>query len=71
MTVRIPAAGAEDEDGAENMGMDGVLESRNREQTGVKMRNHWLTAVFAVLIWLVMTIMNIANLVLLGLGKGG
>ena len=37
---------------------------------GVNMRNHWLVTVFAVLIWLVITTMNIANLVLLGKGQG-
>jgi metal iron transporter len=35
----------------------------------VKMRNHWITATFAVLIWLVIVVMNIALLVLVGLGK--
>lgn len=35
----------------------------------VKMRNHWITAIFAVLIWLVIVVMNIALLVLVGLGK--
>ena len=34
-----------------------------------KMRNHWLVSIIAVLIWLVITIMNVALLVLLGLGK--
>ena len=31
----------------------------------VKMRNHWVTTVFAVAIWLVIAVMNVANLVLL------
>ena len=35
----------------------------------VNMRNGWIVAAFAVLIWLVLVIMNIALLVLLGLGK--
>ena len=35
----------------------------------VKMRNHWLLSVFAVSIWVVITVMNVALLVLLGLGK--
>jgi metal iron transporter len=34
----------------------------------VEMRNHWITMIFAVLIWLVIVIMNVANLVLVGLG---
>jgi len=41
------------------------------EEQGVNMRNHWVVTVFAVLIWLVITVMNIANLVLLGKGQGG
>jgi metal iron transporter len=35
---------------------------------GVKMRNHWITAGFALAIWLLIVIMNVALLVLVGLG---
>jgi len=35
----------------------------------VKMRNHWITAVVAVLIWLIIVVMNVSLLVLVGLGK--
>ncbi|KAI4242977.1 MAG: hypothetical protein LQ352_007127 [Teloschistes flavicans] len=35
----------------------------------VQMRNHWIVSVFAVLVWLVIAIMNIALLVLVGMGK--
>ena len=35
----------------------------------VEMRNHWSVSVFAVLVWLVIAIMNIALLVLVGMGK--
>ena len=35
----------------------------------VQMRNHWLLSIFAVLVWIVIVIMNVALLVLLGLGK--
>ena len=35
----------------------------------IQMRNHWITTVLAVLIWLVIVIMNVALLVLVGLGK--
>jgi metal iron transporter len=35
----------------------------------VAMRNHWAVAILAVLIWLVLVIMNVALLVLVGLGK--
>jgi metal iron transporter len=34
----------------------------------VYMRNHIITAIFAILIWLVIVIMNVANIVLAGLG---
>ncbi|KFY44053.1 hypothetical protein V494_01659, partial [Pseudogymnoascus sp. VKM F-4513 (FW-928)] len=36
----------------------------------VNFKNGWVTAVFAVLVWLFITVMNVANLVLLGLNKG-
>ncbi|KAI9666850.1 MAG: hypothetical protein M1829_005653 [Trizodia sp. TS-e1964] len=48
---------------------------RNRYMTvtnngeGVKMRNNWLLATFSVIVWLIIVIMNIALLVLVGLGK--
>ena len=35
---------------------------------GIKMRNHWALTAFAVLSWIIITIMNIALLVLIGLG---
>ncbi|KAF1984225.1 divalent metal ion transporter [Aulographum hederae CBS 113979] len=43
-------------------------EQATREVQGVKMRNHWVTMVFAGLIWGVIVVMNIALLVLVGLG---
>ena len=39
------------------------------EASGVKMRNNWITATFAVVIWLIISVMNVANLVLLGKGE--
>ncbi|OBT96450.1 hypothetical protein VE01_05632 [Pseudogymnoascus verrucosus] len=36
----------------------------------VNFKNGWVTAVFAVLVWLFITVMNVANLVLLGISKG-
>ena len=38
-------------------------------EQGVGMRNHWVMSSVAVAVWLLITIMNIALLVLLGLGK--
>ena len=46
---------------------DGENMSADERQQGVKMRNHWVTATFAVLIWLVIAIMNVALLVIVGL----
>lgn len=37
---------------------------------GIKMANSWWLAILAGLVWLVIAVMNVANLVLLGLGKG-
>ncbi|KAF5134470.1 Manganese transporter SMF1 [Metarhizium anisopliae] len=38
---------------------------------GVNMANPWYIIILGVLVWLVITVMNVANLVLLGLGKSG
>ncbi|KAK5136089.1 hypothetical protein LTR08_004139 [Meristemomyces frigidus] len=46
----------------------GVGESE--ADTGVKMANSWVTIGFAVAIWLVIVVMNVASLVLVGLGVG-
>ncbi|KAK1756609.1 natural resistance-associated macrophage protein-domain-containing protein [Echria macrotheca] len=40
------------------------------QEGGVQMANPWWLAILAGLVWLVITVMNVANLVLLGLGKG-
>ena len=47
---------------------DGDLELDDEPEL-IKMRNAWWLSAFAILIWLVITIMNVALLVLLGLGK--
>lgn len=41
----------------------------NAQPDGVKMRNNWLVSALAVFIWIVIAVMNVALLVLLGLGK--
>ncbi|MCJ1401270.1 hypothetical protein MMC11_004482 [Xylographa trunciseda] len=43
------------------------IASRGHEQIG--MRNHWIMSVAAVGVWMLVTIMNVALLVLLGLGN--
>lgn len=45
--------------------VDGSQEPRREV---VNMRNHWLVAVVAGLIWLIIVVMNVANIVLTGLG---
>ncbi|KAF2720151.1 natural resistance-associated macrophage protein [Polychaeton citri CBS 116435] len=54
-------------------GTDGTLaiahrSSSNADQTTVNMRNSWLTTTASLVIWLIIAIMNIALLVLAGLG---
>lgn len=44
-------------------------EDFDEETEVVQMRNHWLLSIFAVLVWIVIVIMNVALLVLVGLGK--
>ncbi|KAH7146271.1 transporter smf2 [Dactylonectria macrodidyma] len=43
--------------------------SQGESASAVKMSNSWYTAIFAGLVWLVITVMNVANLVLLGKGE--
>ncbi|GJC89735.1 manganese transporter SMF1 [Colletotrichum liriopes] len=52
--------------GAASYGSDtGVVPARRFSAVGVKMANSWWTTVLAVLIWLMITVMVVANLVLL------
>ena len=60
--------------GSERTGDDDNLEQVATEGTDigpevVKMRNHWVVTIFSVLVWLVIAVMNVALLVLVGLGK--
>ena len=41
----------------------------SQDGAAVNMRNHWITTLLGVFLWLVISVMNIALLVLLGLGK--
>ncbi|KAI4160464.1 MAG: hypothetical protein LQ342_005697 [Letrouitia transgressa] len=52
----------------------GSPDSPNTDELGVNaetvyMRNHWIVTVLSVLVWIVIVIMNMALLVLVGLGK--
>jgi metal iron transporter len=51
-------------------GVDEVQTAVNAGGRFVVMRNHWLTALFAVIIWLVIVVMNGALIVLAAMGKG-
>ena len=53
----------EDENGRQDEG------DENGRLQAVSMRNGWVVTILAVLIWLVLVIMNVALLVLVGLGK--
>lgn len=55
--------------GTTRTAVDSDSESESMEILGIPMRNSWYTATLAVLIWLVIAIMNVALLVLVGLGK--
>lgn len=46
-------------------GVDIAQETRREV---VKMRNHWFVSAIAILIWLIIVVMNVANIVLTGLG---
>lgn len=48
---------------------DGTVGEEGPQTETVKMRNSWPVAVFAVVVWLVITGLNIALLVLVGLGE--
>ncbi|EWG41568.1 manganese transporter [Fusarium verticillioides 7600] len=46
---------------------DGIIEEGDGQRgQGVKMTNSWFTMILAILVWLFMAIMNVANLVFLG-----
>ncbi|KAK5113319.1 hypothetical protein LTR85_010936 [Meristemomyces frigidus] len=66
--------GAEVEDDSDSSVQQGVRrrggspENGQDDGIGVKMANHWITAAFAVAIWLIIVIMNVASLILVGLG---
>merc|ERR1712000_434215 len=66
MTVRT-TSNAEDFDDEEG---DATTPRPTSPPEGTKMRNNWITATLAVIIWGIITVMNVANLVLLGKGDG-
>ncbi|KAG4034235.1 hypothetical protein MFRU_003g02080 [Monilinia fructicola] len=79
MTVRCQARHTFGDDGENIRGnADGLAENESVYENagvgatgeGTKMRNHWVTATVAGIIWTIMAAMNVANLVLLGKGDG-
>ncbi|KAM5347361.1 hypothetical protein ACJ41O_010366 [Fusarium nematophilum] len=46
-----------------------VIATQGEGDGAVKMGNSWYTAVIAVVVWLIIAVMNVANLVLLGKGE--
>lgn len=65
---KFMVVGGRDSAQREDTDQEYELEQEQAEERK-KMRNHWLVSIIAVLIWLIITIMNVALLVLLGLGK--
>jgi metal iron transporter len=59
MTVRV----------GDSSGAGGEVEDDRPHVEAVRMRNSWPVAALAVAVWLVITVLNIANLVLVGLGE--
>lgn len=68
MTVYNNRNAATAEDGVDGE-LESLLQAEQPADTGTKMRNHWTVTVFAVLLWLVVAVMSVANLVLLGLDQ--
>ncbi|KAF5724001.1 manganese transporter [Fusarium mundagurra] len=50
-------------------GQPTLMTGQRNDEDDVKMRNAWYTTAIAVVIWLIIAIMNVANLVLLGKGQ--
>ena len=56
-------------EGHEGVGGElGVVEGGATNEGVVQMKNHWVTIGFALVVWLLICIMNVASLVLAGLG---
>lgn len=68
VTTERPAAANKNDDSSAGQSSDTTATPATTTVRKVPMRNSLLTAVFAVLIWLVIVIMNVANIVLAGLG---
>jgi len=67
MTVRPHGAVNQDDEETVDENVVSAVDG-GRIENRFKMRNHWITAVFSVVIWTIIAAMNVANLVLLGKG---
>ncbi|EXK27055.1 manganese transporter [Fusarium oxysporum f. sp. melonis 26406] len=67
MTVQTGSARWRTGDMDDETDAEGIVEAGTAVgRQGIKMTNSWLTMILAILIWLFMAIMNVANLVFLG-----
>ncbi|KKY16452.1 putative transporter protein smf2 [Diplodia seriata] len=69
MTVSAVDRGARPSNNAVAQAEHGERQSSTGSVEEIQMRNNWLTATIAVLIWLIIVVMNIALLVLVGMDK--
>lgn len=67
MTVKSDVVPQESDPLGEVTNLD--AEGQPREAESTSMANAWYTTIFAILLWLTITVLNVANLVLLGLGN--
>jgi metal iron transporter len=61
--------GREEMLGGDSAAGEGEAQMETPQGGGIKMGNSWVSIVFATLVWLLIALMNVTNIVLLGLGK--
>jgi metal iron transporter len=49
--------------------LTGARHRRDQDRDAVRMANNWFVTSFGVVVWLIIAVMNAANLVLLGKGE--
>ncbi|CRK18126.1 hypothetical protein BN1708_012246 [Verticillium longisporum] len=69
MTVKPGNVGYVATTNREESGLPDAEDAQPSEINEFRMANSWYTATFAVLLWLAIAVLNIANLVLLGMGE--
>ena len=63
----IPLATKAEAEAISNANPDAEAETRSPRTRIVNMRNHWLTSTFAVAMWVLIVVMNVASWVMMGL----